>query len=300
LNVALTGSNGFVGSHILGELISYRHEVTALVRNEVEAEAAGAQGARPAIVDLCDRRAVADLLSKSDGAIHTSNLGDTTKAVVNATVFDAAIEAYGINRKPFVSISGAWTYGNNVEITDASPHDAPTMVAWHEPFHRHLLSQSGLRGIVVLSSSVYGDGGGAMPQIILGSPRDDLGNLIMVGTGQQHWSTVHISDLADFFRRVVEDEHARGTYVIGNGLKETVAELTEAAAIAVGAPGAVPGSGAEARSRLGDCLAEVLLLDQGTRAPRARTELGWQPTHAGLVEEFRTGGYRAHQPGPHN
>ena len=62
--------------------------------------------------------------------------------------------------------------------------------------------------------------------MLLGSPRDDAGNLIMLGTGQQHWSTVHVADLADFFRRVLEDESARGRYVIGNGAEPTVAELT--------------------------------------------------------------------------
>ena len=30
-------------------------------------------------------------------------------------------------------------------------------------------------------------------------------NLIMLGTGQQHWSTVNVADLADFFRRALED-----------------------------------------------------------------------------------------------
>jgi nucleoside-diphosphate-sugar epimerase len=39
----------------------------------------------------------------------------------------------------------------------------------------------------------------------------------MLGTGQQHWSTVHVADLADFFRRVLEEDSARGRYVIGNG-----------------------------------------------------------------------------------
>jgi nucleoside-diphosphate-sugar epimerase len=149
-----------------------------------------------------------------------------------------------------------------------------------------------MRGIVITSSVAYGDGGGGMPGILLGSPRDEAGNLIMLGAGKQHWSTVHVADLADLFRRVLEDESARGIYVVGNGLNPTVAELTEAAAVAVGAPGAVPGSDDEARSRLGDYLAEALLLDQGTQAARARAELGWEPTHAGLVEEFRTGSYR--------
>ncbi len=85
---------------------------------------------------------------------------------------------------------------------------------------------------------------------------------------------------------------AHSFYVSGNGLNSTVAELTEAAAVAAGAPGAVPGSDEEAGQRLGPYLAEVLLLDQGTIATRARIELDWSPSHPGLVEEFRHGSYR--------
>jgi nucleoside-diphosphate-sugar epimerase len=81
-----------------------------------------------------------------------------------------------------------------------------------------------------------------------------------------------------FRHRVLEGESARGRYVIGNGVNPTVAELTQAAAAAVGAPGAVSGSDDEARADLGDYFAEVLLLDQGTDAARARAELGWYPT----------------------
>ena len=114
----------------------------------------------------------------------------------------------------------------------------------------------------------------------------------MIGSGQQHWSTVHVADLANFFRRVVEDDSARGYYVVGDGLNPTVAELTNAAAVAVGAPGAVRGSDDEARARLGDYFAEVVLLDQGTVAAKARDELNWQPTHAGLVDDLRKGSYR--------
>jgi nucleoside-diphosphate-sugar epimerase len=114
----------------------------------------------------------------------------------------------------------------------------------------------------------------------------------MLGSGQQHWPSVHVADLADFFRRTLENESAHGYYVVGDGLNPTVAELTEAAAVAIGAPGAVPGSDEEARARLGDYLAEVLLLDQITTAARARSELGWLPTRPGLVDEYRHGSYR--------
>jgi nucleoside-diphosphate-sugar epimerase len=86
----------------------------------------------------------------------------------------------------------------------------------------------------------------------------------MLGTGQQHWSNVHVADLAEVFRRVLEDDTARGYYVIGNGLNPTV-----------------------------DYFAEVLLLDQGTDAARARAELDWQPSHRSLTDEFSQGSYRA-------
>jgi nucleoside-diphosphate-sugar epimerase len=165
-------------------------------------------------------------------------------------------------------------------------------VAWKEPIERRVVGEAGMRGAVIVAGAAYGDGGGGIPGLLLGSPRDDAGNLIVVGTGQQHWPTVHVADLADAFRRVLEDETARGYYIIGSGTKSAVAELTEAAAAAVGAPGAVPGSEAEARARLGDYFAEVLLLDQGTGAARARTELGWQPSHPALADELRHGSYR--------
>jgi nucleoside-diphosphate-sugar epimerase len=113
----------------------------------------------------------------------------------------------------------------------------------------------------------------------------------MLGSGQQHWSTVHAADLANAFRRVLETESAHGYYVVGNAANSTVAELTEAAAVAAGAAGAVPGSDDEARSRLGEYLADALLLDQGDDAARAQADLGWRPTRPTLVDDFRSGSY---------
>jgi nucleoside-diphosphate-sugar epimerase len=180
---------------------------------------------------------------------------------------------------------------SNTSIREDSPVNAPPLVAWKEPIQEREVNASGMRGVVVVSSTAYGDGGGAIPGALLASPKDDAGNLIMLGSGRQHWSTVHVADLADFFRRALEDGSAHGYYAIGNGLSPTVAELTEASAVAAGAPGAVPGSDDEARARLG-LLADVLLLDQGTTAAKARAELGWEPSRPGLVEELRQGSYR--------
>jgi nucleoside-diphosphate-sugar epimerase len=212
-------------------------------------------------------------------------------ALTGATGFIGSHILTGTGR-PFLDISGLWIYGANTSITEESPFNAPALVAWKAPIERRVLDATGIRGVVIVSGVAYGDGGGGLPGLLLGSPRDDAGNLVMVGTGRQHRATVHAADLADFFRRVLEDDTARGRYVVANGLHPTVAELTEAAAAAVGAPGAVPGADTEARARVGDYFADVLLLDQGTDAARARAELDWHPTHPSLTNEFRHGSYR--------
>ncbi len=292
MNVALTGATGFIGSHVLAELRQHGHEVTALVPDDARANAVAAPGVRPVVVDLYDRSAVVRALSDADGAIHTASPGDETSADLDSAVVDAAIEAFDGKGKPYLHITGAWVYGTNTSITEESPIDAPAMVSWREPIAQRALGAGEMRGVVIAPGVAYGDGGGGVPGLLLGSPRDDAGNLIMLGTGQQHWATVHVTDLADFFRRALEDDSARGHYVVGDGLNPTVGELTEAAAVAAAAPGAVPGSDDEARARLGDYFAEVLLLDQATDAAKARTELGWSPSHPGLVEEFRHGSYR--------
>ncbi len=292
MKVVLTGATGFIGSHVLTDLHEHDHEVTALVRDDAQADTVAARGATPVVVDLNDRPAVARLLGNADGAIHTASPGDATSADLDSAVVDAVTDAFAATGKPYLQISGMWIYGANPSITEESRFDAPPLVSWKEPIERRVLGATGMRGVVIVSGVAYGDGGGGLPGLLLGSPRDDAGYLITLGTGQQHWPTVHVADLADFFRRVLEDDSARGRYVISNGVIATVAELTEAAAVAVGAPGAVPGSDDAARARLGDYFAEVLLLDQGTDAARARAEVGWYPSHASLADEFREGSYR--------
>ena len=140
---------------------------------------------------------------------------------------DAAINAFAGTGKPYIEISGLWVYGANSSISEESPFDPPAMVSWREPIERRVLGASGMRGIVIVSGVAYGDGAGGIPGLLLGSPRDNAGNLIMLGPGRQHWATVHVADLADFFRRVLEHDSARGYYVIGDGLNPTAAELTE-------------------------------------------------------------------------
>jgi hypothetical protein len=70
------------------------------------------------------------------------------------------------------------------------------LVAWKEPIDRRVVGASGMRGVVILPRVAYGDGVGGIPGLVLGSARNGAGDLIMLGAGRQHWSTIHVADLA--------------------------------------------------------------------------------------------------------
>ena len=293
MKVALTGATGFIGSHVLTELHKRGHDVRALVRNDAQADTVAAAGAtagrcrplrsargRPPAQRCGRARSIrpAPVTRRAQTSILRWSMPRSTPSPAPTTL---------------TSISAVFGSTGTTLPSARSPRSIHRrFVSWKEPIERRVLSERGMRGVVIVSSTAYGDGGGGTAGVLLGSPRDDNGRLVMLGTGQQHWSTVHVADLADVFARVLENDSAYGRFVVGDGSRPTVADLTEAAAVAVGAPGAVPGSDDEARARLGDALAEVLLLDQGTAAAKARAELDWQPTHPSLVEEFRNGSYR--------
>jgi hypothetical protein len=190
MKVALTGATGFIGSHVLTDLYKHGHDVTALVRNDDQADIVAARGATPTVVDLYDRPALQSVFGDADGAIHTASPGDATSADLDSAVVDAAIDAFAGTGKPYLQISGTWIYGANTSITEDSPFHAPALVAWKEPIERRVLGAKEMRGVVVVASLAYGDGGGGIPGLLLGSPRDARGNLIMLGTGQQHWSVL--------------------------------------------------------------------------------------------------------------
>ena len=119
MNVALTGATGFIGSHVLTELLEHGHDVTAVVRDEAQADRVTTLGAQPAVVDLYDRPAVTSLLSRVDAAIHTASPGDETSANLDGAMADAAIERFAGTGKPYIHVSGIWVYGENTSISEA-------------------------------------------------------------------------------------------------------------------------------------------------------------------------------------
>ncbi|GGP55063.1 NAD-dependent epimerase/dehydratase family protein [Saccharothrix coeruleofusca] len=286
MRVLLTGATGYVGSAVLEALVAGGHEVLGLVRDPDRAGAVRERGASPVIGDITDAARVRELAAGADGVVHLASPGDATSAEAEDAFVTAVLAGLGGTGKPLVSTAGIWDHGSGGELTEVSPFRAPRITAWRPEVTRRVLAATGVRTAVISPALVYGRGGGLL-RVITGGPRRGVGSqaLTVLGSGEQHWATVHVDDLAALYVLALEKARA-GTYLIGaSGVNPTVREITVAASRAAGLDGRVEPEGlAGTVERLG-LLGEALLLDQRASGTAAR-QLGWQPTRPTLLEHL--------------
>ena len=279
MNVLITGGTGYIGGTVLGKLIEHGHHVRAAVRDEEAAKTVTEAGAEAVTGDITDVSWLTAQLTGVDGAIHLATLEPTG----DDAVLDAVFAAFQGTTKPFVYTSGLWAWGNNVDITEDSPAQPTEISAWRLPRQERVLT-SGLRASTIAPAPVYGHGKGLAAWLFGYGPRTDDGALRMVGSGAQHWASVHVEDLADLYVTVLERAPGGELYIGASGVNPTVREMAQAA---VGPDGTVaPEDDDATRARLGAGLAEALLLDQQASGSLARARLGWQPSHPTVLDEL--------------
>ena len=280
MKILLTGGTGYIGSAVLEQLIAAGHQVTAVVRSQQSSLAVTDAGATGVIGDLFDVPWLASELRGHDAGIHTAAGSDEKDEALNAAVIDAVVDAFSGTDKPFVHTGGIWTYGTNADITEAADPQPVPIVAWRPAGERRLLD-SDVRASVIQPGIVYGHGKG-IPAMLVGAAAED-GPFTLIGSGDQHWATVHVDDLADLYVRAVDQAPGGRAYIGANGQNPTVREIGEVISDDI-----APESDDATIGRLG-AFGEALLLDQQVTGERARSELGWAPSRPSLIDELKTG-----------
>ncbi len=292
MKVFLTGGTGYVGSAVLAEVLAQGHEVVAHARSQGSAARLSQAGARPELGDLGDRAWLTEQVRGVDAVVHTASPSDATSAALDAAVLDAVLPALAGSDRPYVHTGGLWVHGSGDHLTEDSPLDPPPIVAWRPAtlVRVRAAADDGVRSVVVAPANVYGAGGG-LPALLLGGPTTDgdAPALLHPGGGQ-HFSTVHVADLAALFALAMAQAPA-GSYYLGAAAEApTVQEIAEVASRVRGLEGRTAPEPEDAtRARLGP-LAAALLLDQQVDASRARS-LGWTPSRPPLLEDLATGSY---------
>jgi len=161
--------------------------------------------------------------------------------------------------------------------------DPVGLLAWRPALESEVLAaaEAGIRTIVIRPGMVYGRGGGPLNQFAAmaegGVPR-------YVGDGENHWSLVHVDDLAELYALALERAPA-GTLVNGIlGPPLRVRDLAEAAAAGAGLPAPRSWPFAEAALVLDP---DGVTRDHRISGDRARALLGWEPPARSPLDELR-------------
>ncbi|HEY9310097.1 MAG TPA: NAD-dependent epimerase/dehydratase family protein [Microbacterium sp.] len=278
MRILLTGSTGYIGSALLARLVASGHEVVAVVRTPEAAAQVTARGALAAQGDVADPAWFAEQLDAADAAVHTAAPTDGA-AAFNAGVVDTVIAAFSHTGKRFVLTSGIWLWGSGAGIVETTPLDAPELVAWRVPIEERLLA-SHVDAAILAPGVVYGRGRGLL-NLILDGPRTPAGAIRLIGDGAQHWSWVHVDDLARLYELALTAPEANGRLIASDGAPTSVREIAEHAAAEAGV---VAATAEDAYDRFGVAFADALLLDQQATGARARA-LGWSPDHTSVLDE---------------
>ncbi len=285
MRVLLTGGTGLIGSATLAALRDAGHQVLAAVRSDSSASKVTEGGAEAVVGDITDPAWFGEQLSGVDGAIHLAS--DNQGPGMDQAVVRAVTAAFGGTDKPYVHTGGVWVWGDGTDIGEDDPQNAPKITAWRSDVEDAVLS-SEVKATLIAPGIVYGPGGAGIAEMIKNGPTDENGALVLLGSGDQHWTTVAASDLAELYVLALERSEGHVTYIGAGGDNPTVREIGQAV---VGPDGTVtPGSVDEAGSRVGDLFAEALLLDQQASGSKARIDLGWEPNARSLVDELSAAG----------
>lgn len=298
MKIFLTGASGYVGGTIADVLIAAGHSVAGLVRSEARAAQVRARGIEPVLGTLSDAKLLGELAAGADAVINAAD-ADHRAAV------EAMLPALRNTGKAFIQTSGSGIVADCAggEATakvyeDDTPVRPLPARAGRVALNERVLgaAREGVRASVIAPPMIYGRGTGANPNSIQ-IPRmiavaRKHGVAKYVGRGANTWSNVHVEDVADLYRRVLERAPA-GAFYYGENGEASMAEICGAISRMLGFGGKVASmTQAEAISEYGEMPALYSFgSNSRVRAMRARRELGWAPSRAALLDDIERGSY---------
>jgi len=294
--VLVLGASGFVGGAVSRRLLAAGRQVTALVRDPGSA-AAGRLADAGARVHGCDMLAPATyvpLVAEADAVVHAAQLrfpGRLSAARVarmraaELTTARALAEACLRHGRRLLLTGGAFVYGDHGDgwISESTPHRPSPLGVGHARSAALLreLGQRGLDAVELYAGFVYGPGGNFKDAFLDQVPG---GRLRHPGDGRNHWSCVHLDDLADGYLAALDHAPAGRAYNLVDDEPLPLADLTRQVARATGVPRVSGVPGPLVALALGRAVARSLTTSYRVSNRRARDEIGWNPAHPTVAE----------------
>jgi nucleoside-diphosphate-sugar epimerase len=290
MRLFMTGAGGYIGGTVASALLAAGHRVRGLTRTPAQAQLLSAQGIEPVLGTLDDAQLLTHEARLSDGVINTASADHA--GAVNALI--AGLEGSG---KPLLHTSGSSVIGDDARgkhTTDrVFDEDTPLIVNPAKQARRDIdlsvlaAASRSVRSVVICPSLIYGTGQGLNPHSVqtpfLAAQARLHGKVLIVGSGLNVWSHVHIEDVAQLYLLAINRAPAGAFYFAENG-EASFADIGHALAARLNLPGVESLQPELAAERWGEPRAYFSLASNSrVRAVRAKRDLGWSPKHASVI-----------------
>jgi uncharacterized protein len=295
MRVAVSGTSGFIGSHLLKALEAEGDEVVRLVRP------GGPAGPGTIRYDPDSGAIDAAALEGIDAVVHLAGVsigsrrwsqGHKRRVLESRTKSTSLLARAlaGLKRPPraLVSASGVDYYGDgrNEVLTEDSPSGggflAAVCRAWEEAANP--AREAGIRVVNTRSGLVLSASGGVLPRILIPF-RLGLGGRL--GSGRQWWAWISLYDELRAFRFLLTRDDISGPVNLAAPQPVTNAEFTRALGRALGKPTVVPVPSLALRLALTTQMADELLLSGHRVTPARLLDAGFEFVHTDLEAAFR-------------
>ena len=272
MRIFMTGATGYVGGAVAAQLLEGGHEVAALVRPQSDSKRLRDRGATIVAGDLENLSDFAHTLATYEVLVHTAFSPGKDAVARDRT----AVDVFTATNAFVVFTSGVWVCGQTGDrvADEKTPVNPLPLVAWRPPHEQRVLATG--HGAVIRPGCVYGG-----KQSLLAAwfaAATEKRPLQVVGEGSNRWAMVNLHDVADCYRRVIEQK-ASGTF---HAVDDTHTPLNECAA-GVAPEGRIEHVPADAaRQKMGP-LTDALIADQMISSQATRRQLRWTPRRTFLT-----------------
>jgi uncharacterized protein YbjT (DUF2867 family) len=227
MRIAMTGATGYVGGHVIEQLLRRDHELRALVRSPQRAGWLRERGVAIVAGDLEDQAALRSLMEGADAAIHLVGIileiGRQTFERIHVAgtraVVGAAREA-GVGRLLHMSALGA------------RPDAGATAYHRTKAAAEQLIRESGISHVVMRPSLIAARGNEALRTVIRMLRFSPV--VPVIGSGLYRLQPVAAEDVAEAFAAALDQPGIQGTFEIGGPEALTWHEILDALEAALG------------------------------------------------------------------